>query len=108
MEVLEELELRAALADILEVADIVVAHGSLVELGEGDLAVVVKHHVQLALVAGVAPAAAVPQLGVIVIALDQALVLGLRRPVDQLALVVLMPGAQPQPSRLVSHVKSSL
>ena len=45
MEVLEELELRAALADILEVADIVVAHGSLVELGEGDLAVVVKHHV---------------------------------------------------------------
>ena len=105
MEVLEELELRAALADILEVADIVVAHGSLVELGEGDLAVVVKHHVQLALVAGVAPAAAVPQLGVIVIALDQALVLGLRRPVDQLALVVLMPGAQPQPSRLVSHVK---
>ena len=105
MEVLEELELGAALAQALEVADIVVIHGVFIELGKDDLAVIVIQH---PLVTLGAPAAAVIELGVVIIAYDQALIGGLHGPVDELGFVVFMPGAQAQPADfLVFHFLSS-
>ena len=89
-------------------ADIVVIHGVFIELGKDDLAVIVHGHIQHTLVTLGAPAAAVIELGVVIIAYDQALIGGLHGPVDELGFVVFMPGAQAQPADfLVFHFLSS-